>query len=352
MALPLTGITFTSVNSYTGAAKSDLGQLCTYPYLNKWSKYKPVRYANVAPQRGAGSVWWKANDGNCGLNIPNYSNISLMFTDLRNGVEMWNYLQPTGGASQPFRLGDFGGYEHSAQPPFIPLNLADVYYASTGTITGTMWCALDLRVQSEYELTLADLGLGEMYFGVAISIQGSSIFKHMTESTTLLSGSGGGIDVPLTGLPGMYDVVYFLAENAKTSIDSPGIPNTFIPIPDARQVVQVKESAVTVTITAVWSAGKTSYELYFYSEQGIITLNDCFLNIKYGDNPMPSGPQSGEVTIPLGTIVANTVPESGPVKTGNVESLPDYDIRQGGLIYFTNLSNSAYNVSDIIGSIE
>ena len=352
MALPLTGITFTSVNSYTGAAKSDLGQLCTYPYLNKWSKYKPVRYANVAPERGAGSVWWKANDGNCGLNIPNYSTMSLMFTDLRNGVEMWNYLQPTGGASQPFRLGDFGGYEHSAQPPFIPLNLADVYYASTGT----MGCALDLRVQSEYELTLADLGytwnLGEMYFGVAISKQGSSIFKYMTESTTLVSGSGGGIDVPLTGELGMYDVVYFLAETAKTSFTSPDIANTFIPIPDARQVVQVKKSAVTVTITAVWSAGKTSYEFYVYSEQGSLTLNNCFLNIKYGDNPMPSGAQSGEVTIPLGTIVANTVPESGPVKTGNVVSLPDYDTRKGGLIYFTNSSNAAYNVSDMIGSME
>ena len=351
MALPITGITTTLVKNAIGSSSNNVGQLCTHSNVNKWSKYKPVRYNSVNINRLTDN-WWKAMDGNCGLNIPNYSNMAAMFTALRNNTVMWDYLKPNGGATQPFRLADFGGYEHSAQPPFVPLNLADTYYASTGT----MGCALDLRVQSEYELTLADLGytwnLGEMYFGVAISKQGSSIFKYMTESATLVSGSGGGIDVPLTGELGMYDVVYFLAETAKTSFTSPDIANTFIPIPDARQVVQVKKSAVTVAITAVWSAGKTSYELYVYSEQGSLTLNNCFLNIKYGDNPMPSDAQSGEVTIPLGTIVANTVPKSGPVKTGNVVSLPDYDTRQGGLIYFTNSSNSAYNMYDMIGPIE
>lgn len=352
MALPTTGITTTIVKQAIGLASNSVNVLCNNYKINKWSKYKPVRYNSVAPNRGAGADWWKATDGNCGINIPNYTTMDAMFAALRAGTLMWEYLPPLGIAGQPCRLADFRSYEHNAASPFIPLNLADVYYASTGT----MGCALDLRVQSEYELTLADLGytwnLGEMYFGVAISKQGSSIFKYMTESTTLVSGSGGGIDVPLTGELGMYDVVYFLAKTAKTSFTSPDIANTFIPIPDARQVVQVKESAVTVTITAVWYAGKTSYELYVYSEQGSLTLNNCFLNIKYGDNPMPSGAQSGEVTIPLGTIAANTVPESGPVKTGNAVSLPNYNTRKGGLIYFTNSSNAAYNVSDIIGSID
>ena len=352
MALPLTGINTTIVSQAIGISSNSVNVLCNNYNINKWSKFKPVRYNSVAPNRGAGADWWRANDGNCGLNVPNYTTMSALFTALRSGAIMWDYLPPLGTTGQPCRLTDFRGYEHTAQPPMIPLNLADIYYASLGT----MGCALDLRVPSEYELTINDIGytwnLGEMYFGVAISKQGSSIFKYMTESATLVSGSGGGIDVPLTGELGMYDVVYFLAENPKTSFTSPDIANTFIPIPDARQVVQVKKSAVTVAITAVWSAGKTSYELYVYSEQGSLTLNNCFLNIKYGDNPMPSGAQSGEVTIPLGTIVANTVPESGPVKTGNVVSLPDYDTRQGGLIYFTNSSNSAYNMYDMIGSID
>ena len=67
---------------------------------------------------------------------------------------------------------------------------------------------------------------------------------------------------------------------------------------------------------------------------------------------MPSASQSGEVTISLGTIIASTVPGSGPVRTGNVFSLPDYDLRQGGIIYFTNSSSAAYNASDMIGSID
>ena len=358
MALGTTGITTSIVSQEIGLSSNDVGELCQGIKLgsglpskiNKWSKYKPVRYDSVAPDRSG--TWWKATDGNCGINIPNYTTMAAMFAALRAGTLMWKYLPPLGIVGQPCRLADFRSYEHNAASPFIPLNLADVYYASTGT----MGCALDLRVQSEYELTLADLGytwnLGEMYFGVAISKQGTSIYKYMTESTPLVSGSGGGIDISLTGELGMYDVVYFLAETAKTSFTSPDIANTFIPIPDAMQVVQVKESAVTVSILAVWDAGKTSYELYVGSETGSLTLNNCFLNIKYGNNPMPSASQSGEVTISLGTIVANTVPESGPVRTGNVFSLPDYDLRQGGIIYFTNSSSAAYNASDMIGSID
>ena len=361
MALPLIGIKTELVAQTIGLGSNVVRELCagkltaeavSASRINKWSKYKPVRYNNVAPNRGVGADWWKSENGNCGLNVPNYTTMSALFTALRSGAIMWDYLPPLGTTGQPCRLADFRAYEHTAQPPMIPLNLADIYYASLGT----MGCALDLRVPSEYELTINDIGytwnLGEMYFGVAISRQGTTTYKYMTESTTISSGSGGGIDVPLDGELGMYDVVYFLAETAKTSFTSPDIANTFIPIPDAWQVVQVKESAVTVSILAVWDAGKTSYELYVGSETGSLTLNNCFLNIKYGDNPMPSGSQSGEVTISLGTIVANTVPESGPVKTGNVVSLPDYDTRQGGLVYFTNSSNAAYNVSDMIGTIE
>lgn len=350
MALPLTGITTTLVKQAIGVGSNSVNVLCNNSNINKWSKYKPVRYNSVAPNRGVGADWWRANDGNCGLNVPNYTTMSALFTALRSGAIMWDYLPPLGTTGQPCRLADFRGYEHTAQPPMIPLNLADIYYASLGT----MGCALDLRVPSEYELTINDIGytwnLGEMYFGVAISKQGSSTFKYMTESTTISSGSGVGIDVPLDGELGMYDVVYFLAETAKTSFTSPDIANTFIPIPDARQVVQVKKSPVAVSFTAYWDAGKTYYELIITNELGsAFQLLSCYVNIKYGDNPMPSASQSGEVTISLGTITAAA--NTTTVVSGNAFSLPDYDTRLGGLIYFTN-SNSAYNVSDMIDSIE
>ena len=357
--LPSTNLSVLSVRNtlgvYEGLAVDtrDVGTLCKNA-KSKWSKFKPVSFphptALEAPDiRTAYPDWYRGFNGNCGLTIPNYTTMASMFTALRAGTEGWDYTPPTTG---PFRLLDFAGYDVDAQPPFIPLNLADTYYATSGA----MGCALDLRVPSESELTVDDLGytwnLGEMYFGVAISRQGTTTYKYMTDTTTISSGSGSGVDVPLDGELGTYNVVYFLAETIKSSFTSPDVANTFIPIPYAMQTILIKDSAVSVTITAVWDAGKTNYELYVNSENGSLTLNNCFLNIKYGDNPMPSASQSGEVTISLGTIVANTVPESGPVRTGNVVSLPDYNTRLGGLIYFTNSSYSAYNMHDMIGSID
>lgn len=368
MALSNTGITTTIVKTTIGAASNNIGQICTHSNINKWSKYKPVRYANVAPERGAGSVWWRAQDGNCGLNIPNYSDMAAMFTALRNNTVMWDYLKPSGGASQPFRLGDFGGYEHSAQPPFIPMNLADVYYASNGT----MGCALDLSVPSEYELTINDIGytwnLGEMYFGVAICKQGTSGYKYMTENITISAGGGGGIDVPISSELGTYEVVYFLAETAKTSFTSPDRANTFIPIPNAMQVVNIQASDFGVYFGGgtYWDAGKTYFEIIFDNmSSGPKTLNKCYINIKYGDNIDGPG-QVGEVGFEIHTngqpdgivyapantetIISVDYPVSG-VSNPVLGALTDFDTR-GGYIKFTNLTNGDYNTGSEIGAME
>jgi len=188
-----------------------------------------------------------------------------------------------------------------------------------------------------------------MYFGVAICKQGTSLYKYMTESTTISSGGGGGIDIPISSELGTYDVVYFLAETPKTSFTSPDISNTFIPIPNAIQTVLIKNSPITVSFTAVWDAGKTNYQLFIDNEtNNQIQLLNCFIEIKYGDNPRPSASQVGEVTISLGTVTA--LANTTTTISNNVFSLPDYDLR-GGLIYFIS-SNSAYNVSDSIGSID
>lgn len=369
MALPLTGITVTMVAGATGNFQStDVGSLCTYSGVNKWAKFKPVRLPEIAPVRGLASDWYKSINGNCGLNVPNYTTMSSMFIALRGGAVMWNYLLPTGGATQPFRLADFGGYEHSAQPPFVPMNLADMYYASNGT----MGAALDLRVQSEYELTLDDIGytwnLGEMYFGVAISKQGTTRYKYMTESTTISVGGGGGIDVPIDSELGNYDVVYFLAENPKTSITAPDIANTFIPIPNALQVVNIQSTDFGGFFGGgtYWNAGKTYFEIGFtnMSVAGK-TLNGCIVSIKYADNingPDQSGETAfeihttgkadGTVYAPAGTTTYISIdyPVTG-VTNPIPGTLPDFDTR-GGYIKFRNSTDGDYNFGSEIGAME
>lgn len=77
--------------------------------INKWSKYKPVAYPQ--PFTDNYPNWYKSGKGDCGYNIVASGNI-------RDSVNAgsWDYILPQGGESEPFRLGDFRGYNTKAVP--------------------------------------------------------------------------------------------------------------------------------------------------------------------------------------------------------------------------------------------
>ncbi len=107
MALPNSNITTEMVRNELGAATNSVGKLCTHPNINMWSKRKPVRDSRLsipANEVGVGS----AQD--YGLNIPAYQGDDSLLT---------TYKRPTGGSASPYRLGDFRGYDHSANLPVV-----------------------------------------------------------------------------------------------------------------------------------------------------------------------------------------------------------------------------------------
>ncbi len=341
MALSTTGISTSIVMNYIGGSSNNVGQLCLHPNINKWAKYKPVRYNSVNINRLSES-WWRAQDGNCGLNIPVYPNIAAMFTALRNNTVMWDYLKPSGGATQPFRIADFGGYEHTAQPPFVPQQLNSTYYRTLGII-GT---ALDLRPQSSNELSVSDLGsaynLGAMYFGVALCQQGTSGYKYMTQNITMSAGGGGGLDIPISSELGTYEVVYFLAEKSKLSFSDPDITNTFIPIPNAMQIVYIENSPITVYVSGTFAMMTANYEITIQNNQAnTLILNGCNIAFRYG-NKLPSDALVvGEKNKSLGTVTVQG--NSSVTLTGVITAVgADYN-SLGGYLWFSNSTNSTYN---------
>ena len=48
MALPTTGISTSLVGTTLGTSSRDVGTLCTHTSINKWSKWKPIRYNTVS----------------------------------------------------------------------------------------------------------------------------------------------------------------------------------------------------------------------------------------------------------------------------------------------------------------
>lgn len=202
---------------------TDVGTLCggvaaCAEKINKWAKYKPVRY-NFSDNRP--SNWWKANDGKCGLSFPVYTspgaigNAGSFLYQLVNQLDKWDYAPPRGGSVEPFRLGDFRGYYHDAIIPVEASGQED-YYIS---VNNTIQIDFDLAVPSgdPDNLTLSDLvisgtPLSDYYIGVVL-YKNSSTYMIGTSSNKMGTGS---VSTVISGITqshvGVWTVYTFLSK--------------------------------------------------------------------------------------------------------------------------------------------
>lgn len=111
MALPNTGITTTMVGTALSTSSRDVGTLCTHSNINKWSIWKPIRSSKVTLTEA------DMYSNNLGLQTRVYHSPTELYKAHASGVE-WDYLKPTGGATSPYRLGDFRNYDKDALPWF------------------------------------------------------------------------------------------------------------------------------------------------------------------------------------------------------------------------------------------
>lgn len=110
MILPKTDISIMDVRNVLGYPSTDLGTLCSCDKINMWAKYKPVRN-NFTTNRP--SDWWRAQTGNCGIKVPSATSNFDNIINLK-----YEYEQPRGGSSEPYRLGDFAGYDSNAKAQY------------------------------------------------------------------------------------------------------------------------------------------------------------------------------------------------------------------------------------------
>lgn len=132
-----------------------MGTLCTHANINKWAIYKPEK---------SNKLFLKKSDriaNKCGftpktcptLKSHIYPVCANSDTRTKNTSELgeWTYQKPTGGASSPYRLGDFldlkddgtvstDGYNHNAVAPDngwsnLSLDLSNVKNVCNGTFT-------------------------------------------------------------------------------------------------------------------------------------------------------------------------------------------------------------------------
>ena len=101
------------VKAVLAETANSVGELCTSPKINKWSKCKPIIFDKVGNVSIPDMVTRK-----CGFYIPFKTSLSEIVSFYRaNGMNdyKWEYRKPTGGISSPYRLGDFRNYNGLAE---------------------------------------------------------------------------------------------------------------------------------------------------------------------------------------------------------------------------------------------
>lgn len=113
MALSNTGITTTIVKNALSESINNVGGLCSSNNINVWSKWKPISLNAVTLTYSL----LKAN--NFGISIVSATTPANLLTQVQSNGSGLGYIynKPQGGASSPYRLGDFRYYNHSAGIP-------------------------------------------------------------------------------------------------------------------------------------------------------------------------------------------------------------------------------------------
>lgn len=143
MSLPYTGLTIQMVAKELGEKSSKLSDLCTSKNINLFAWRKPFAYAANKVELDDYQAWRGRAYG---------FQMVVQKNKPESGQEMdeMYYNPPSGGTSEPFRLGDFRGYDHNAKSP-ITLNITTEFDSIKPTV-----CKLKFN-QLDGQLTLSEI---------------------------------------------------------------------------------------------------------------------------------------------------------------------------------------------------
>lgn len=203
--------------------------------IDMWAKYKPVGYTADFPAYDSG--WYKGNDKLCGLNIPNVNGDP---EPIKNAT--WSYNPPKGGQTEPFRLGDFRGYNRKCQFFITGWWKKQTIKLQKGDALLTVQCAV-LRPTQTNNLQIEDVELlANIRLALKITGGGRSWIKTSANKGADVSHDSGILqcqvnfdeEVPFSYDTGLYTVTQFLTTSDystlgtfPTIIQSYAMPNYY-----------------------------------------------------------------------------------------------------------------------------
>lgn len=283
----------------------DLGRLCTHPNINKWAKYKPVRFNSVVELTEA-----QIETVGYGIKIPIYSNVQAYVDGLTmrpNVLPVWEYQKPVGGTTSPYRLGDFINYDKNAIIPFGLFNVTNRASKTGGNpiITGSIGF---IDGSDPYQLRLQDFNFGNRRFAMAYRKSGDTTFGTVVGNAGDFSVDLNVNDANLTN--GTYEAFLFMTNNVGGVTNILGFeghpkPNIF---DGTGLIFKVVTQTVTVSIEAMYSQFNQNQIIISIKSNnetgGAVNLLNSILQVRSSTNECDSTIQEGEVFRGLGTLVA------------------------------------------------
>ena len=268
------------LSAVLGISGTDLAAACQSSAINMWARKKPEGVASGLQSMPVGILTDAMRQLN-GYGIRTlygngYGSLSALVTDLRNNSvrSMFEYIKPSGGISNPYRLADFNGYYHRAKTPiWNPYNPTDTLRVNSD---GTLQLYYYTNVNgSDMELGLKDLRFtsdshtfADYYFGILI--YDNSNYYAATQNHVMGSSWQEGLDVTLTGVPVpsgsniyTYQMVPFFATQPISS-QSASFVGTIFPMTFAKTEIKVGSAASLISISTwvyVWSNDMSTLRL-------------------------------------------------------------------------------------------
>ena len=210
-------VSMSDVQSAIGSSSTDLATLCRHSNINKFARFKPVKFTSIPAITDA-----NRKSVAHGIIIPDVvTSSSITGSAIMDAASNdWDYEPPTGGSSYPYRLTDFAnaenpssyGYYHNAVPPIQVNYPRDGWTFSRGSTQKSLVISIDLdpddsaiNLQAN-DFTASGLDLNQWKLVAYIDSSYFSTKLFQSDDTILNGGeiSGNTIVVNVPGGTGTY----------------------------------------------------------------------------------------------------------------------------------------------------
>lgn len=311
----------------------------------RWdAKYKPVILAEYLPDRT--KAWWKGADGFCGMNLSNARHAGsaenlwdALVGKIDGKMNGWVYANPTGGASSPFRIADFGGYAVNGQ---MIGSYAIDDRASNGVDSATINAEIPLTIPNEETLAWGDFDtLKDYYFGLIVT-SGDLMRARTSDQPIRISTK---VALPTNSLKqGTWRAFPFISQYPILEDKDSGVTGLFYTVPNTNitEVTIAPDTPIIEVTSQKTSALEIKSSLYVY--------NPTSAAIRFTTNTIALREGNSEVNSMVATLPDFTVPAKSEYRIEQ-KDMPVFEMVTGTLYknarIWVFLQGNVYSASTI-----